>query len=364
MSERKLFVDPLFPEMGTMNAMFKKLADQMGVSEPVDVIKGINDDNWVVAKNELKWKRDKDEILISMISRGWDKETWLRYCEVKPIINAANSDLSYIISDFGYEDIEKVEVVVVGGDVDGGKRGFGKPRPEVAFLLRDMFTNHEIERMGFQSIWVMHDPIIDTLGRERYLGVHCAYRNTITGVSLSNDLILGPAGFAYVVNRDQETKSKILDHIATVPVEGADHFVASEHFKVGETDGVKISEIGSNFASDFLGKVEKNIPQSDLRIYRLKKDFRDAGIITELGGDGIVETTLAHLWNLLKKQGHGQDGQLQTNGKNNVFFIPDMGGVLWHVSASWFNPAHQWCIDSRSTESPCLLKAGSQVISG
>ena len=47
---------------------------------------------------------------------------------------------------------------------------FTKPNPEVACLIREMFTDAEIEEMGLRWIVAMHEPIKDSDGDPRLLG--------------------------------------------------------------------------------------------------------------------------------------------------------------------------------------------------
>ena len=49
---------------------------------------------------------------------------------------------------------------------------FTKPNPEVACLIREMFTDAEIEEMGLRWIVAMHEPIKDSDGDPGLLGAH------------------------------------------------------------------------------------------------------------------------------------------------------------------------------------------------
>lgn len=157
--------------------------------------------------------------------------------------------------------------------------------------------------------------------------------------------------------------SELLEFVNAVFVAGTDNFVVSDHFKVGETDGVKIGVLGDNFKTNFSAKIEEKVPGADLRIHRLKKGSQDLPIILELGGEEIVETSLAHMWSMLKKQGHGQEGHLLANGNWNIFYIRDDNGVLWAVSAAWSSFRQDWSIEAYSIENPREWFAGYQVIS-
>ena len=75
-------------------------------------------------------------------------------------------------------------VIVLGKEMDGDKKfttddvskkaeglGLIKPNPEVGCLIREMFTDEQIESMGLKRIVVMHDPIMVEGDGER-IGLH------------------------------------------------------------------------------------------------------------------------------------------------------------------------------------------------
>lgn len=157
--------------------------------------------------------------------------------------------------------------------------------------------------------------------------------------------------------------SKLLALLTTIKTVAVSEFIAADHFRVGETvDGVKISRsMGDNFGRYFLPKIEKNTAEAEIRVYRLLTNSRDIPIITELGGEDIAKTTLAHLWQTLKLQGDGQEGTLFTNGWANIFYIHDINGTLWAVYACWCGGG--WRLGADSIEDPPSWDAGSLVYS-
>ncbi|MEX2405065.1 MAG: hypothetical protein WD579_00515 [Candidatus Paceibacterota bacterium] len=159
-------------------------------------------------------------------------------------------------------------------------------------------------------------------------------------------------------------KPRILEFFSTTTARGAKEFIAKDNFREGkETDGVSIIWLGSNFKSHFLGKIEENVEDTELKIHRLREYSRDIPIIHELGGEEIVETSLSHLWSLLKRQGQGEDGDLLTNGYANIFYIRDSQGVLWAVRALWFSGRRGWYVEAYSIEYPSRWDGGYQVFS-
>ena len=138
-----------------------------------------------------------------------------------------------------------------------------------------------------------------------------------------------------VVLADAITQAeKLLETLGAITLGAIKKFIAKDHFKIGDYNGVKISYIGENFKKQFIPKVEENIVESIIRYFRLKKGSTDPFIIAELGPN--YPTTLAHMWELLKLQGYGQKvGQLSVDGLVNVFYIPDVNGIIWAVGAGW-----------------------------
>ncbi|KKT82235.1 MAG: hypothetical protein UW78_C0001G0018 [Candidatus Azambacteria bacterium GW2011_GWA1_44_9] len=51
-------------------------------------------------------------------------------------------------------------------------RKLGKPEPELACLIREKFTDDELEAMGLWYIIAMHESIITPNGKPRFLGVY------------------------------------------------------------------------------------------------------------------------------------------------------------------------------------------------
>ncbi|MEX0934910.1 MAG: hypothetical protein WDZ70_01115 [Candidatus Paceibacterota bacterium] len=134
---------------------------------------------------------------------------------------------------------------------------------------------------------------------------------------------------------DAVRNPRILDFVKKTTARGAERFITKDKFLEGETDGVLIARISDNFTLNLLDKIEVNVEDAKLNIHRLREQSYDMPIIHELGGEKIVETSLSHFWSLLKRQGHGGDGDLLTNGYANIVYVRDSQGILWAVRAYW-----------------------------
>jgi len=158
--------------------------------------------------------------------------------------------------------------------------------------------------------------------------------------------------------------SQILEFVGLVTVPATTlKFVASEKFVINTNKDapVKISGLGENFKTQFLDKVEEPLTEQELWYHRLKQSSADGPIITELGGEANVETTLSEMFSLMKAQGKGQAGVLLNNGYANIFYIKDVAGVLCAVYVYWNDRG--WDIDANSVEYPYGWLVGSHVFS-
>lgn len=154
---------------------------------------------------------------------------------------------------------------------------------------------------------------------------------------------------------------KVLSLVTTVETTTTTRFVAAEKFRIGETDGVEVGWLGDNFKSNFLDKVEEGVAAATLRIHKLEQASLDAPILEELGD--TAETTLAEMWELLKKQGNGQEGTLLVNGYANIFYIRDANNELWAVNAYWLADDGSWLVGAHSITDPLRWRAGIQAVS-
>lgn len=154
----------------------------------------------------------------------------------------------------------------------------------------------------------------------------------------------------------------ILKPITTITLPAIKKFVAKDYFKLDKTpDGVKIDHLGNDFKKHFLNKIEIDIPKTEITVAELIEEARDKEIIAELGGQ--EETTLAHFWELLKKQPKGEDGVLKTNWRSNIFYIRDIEGALWAVNGDWSSDFAFWYVFAYPVSDPFKWSRGRQFFS-
>lgn len=174
-----------------------------------------------------------------------------------------------------------------------------------------------------------------------------------------------------ICGRAEIVVRSILKFVSTVVVLARNTpFLAREKFVLDKSDTapIKISWIGDNFRTWFLGKTEElprlsdgQVPEQTLRYQKLRQDSPDASIIAELGGEEKAETTLSELYALMERQKNREDGPLLTDGKWNVFYIKDVNGVLRAVLVYWCDGG--WYVRADSIGSPYGWSAGFQVFS-
>ncbi len=171
-----------------------------------------------------KYTVDADgNIHFTVVSNGKSGEEWITYFE---------RDTEYRVSDYAKDILRRATeaptngvsyhiVVRPGSKIAGSDRvtkkiraaadgkGWKKPHWEVGPLIRDMFTDKELEEMGLWYIVAMHEPIKDSDGDPDLL---CSYRDD-DGRWLSAH-VGGPdgqwdarGGFAFVVPQESASTS-------------------------------------------------------------------------------------------------------------------------------------------------------------
>ncbi len=127
----------------------------------------------------------------------------------------------------------------------------------------------------------------------------------------------------------------LLRQVGTVVVGGVERFVAKEHLAEAN-----IGWTGIKFNRFFLNLVEENIEGTTLNIHRLEKASLDVSILAELGVRARI--SLAHFFELLKRQSKGEPGLLLTEGDANIAYVIGNDGNFWAVSAFWSRNWGNW----------------------
>ncbi len=171
-------------------------------------------------------------------------------------------------------------------------------------------------------------------------------------------LLAFAVGANSVASHDCPNQEQLLEKLGTIRVRATGRFVVKDHFATN-SKMVKLAYLGDNFREHLLAKVEESQAGVELCYSRLKNDSLDALILAELGNQ--AETTLASIWELLKKQPNGESGVLLTNSLANIFYVRDANGVLWAVDVYWKGGG--WRVFAGSFKYPREWDEGCQAFS-
>ena len=158
---------------GQLNAIVKLLKKQGGEDGPERFLRG----EIMVAEPVRRWREQDGIIYFSVTSNGMTGGQWIAHLEAKGfrIGDYAKS----VLRSSGFKPTNGVitEIAVLKGmlfdDSDritkkirafAGERKLTVPNAEVACLIREAFSDKEIEAMGLWWIVAMHEPIKDSGG--------------------------------------------------------------------------------------------------------------------------------------------------------------------------------------------------------
>ena len=155
---------------GQLNAIVKKLGghdmalrflrDELSVSEPT-----------------RSWREEDGVIYFSVTSDGTTGEDWIKRLEgngfrvgdyAKQVLrspdfkptNGVTTEVA-VLKGMLFEDNDRITKKI---RAEADKRKLSKPNAELACLIREKFTDKEIEAMGLWYIVAMHEPINDSDG--------------------------------------------------------------------------------------------------------------------------------------------------------------------------------------------------------
>lgn len=138
-----------------------------------------------------------------------------------------------------------------------------------------------------------------------------------------------------VIKGEADIITTLMKTVGTFHVPAVKKFVPKDVFReYSYSDGVRISTMC--LRDNFLDKIEENVPYMDLNINEMMFWSHWDHIVHEL--EPYVETTLAHIFEMLKAQGEGQPGHLLTTDRGhgtNLFFVRDSKGELNFIDVLW-----------------------------
>ncbi|MBI4136115.1 MAG: hypothetical protein HY481_00980 [Candidatus Vogelbacteria bacterium] len=156
--------------LGQIEAIVNKLGGEEGVNR---LLRG----ELTVSEPTRSWREQDGVIYFSVTSNGMTGLQWIEHLEKKGFRVGDYAKSVLRSPDFKPTNGVTIEVAVLKGLLFGDndritkkiraeadKHKFEKPNAEVACLIREKFTDKEIEAMGFWWIVAMHEPIKDSGG--------------------------------------------------------------------------------------------------------------------------------------------------------------------------------------------------------
>lgn len=166
-------------KMGQMNAIYKLLIQQGGEDGPDMFLRG----EIMVSKPPCSYHELDGVVYFTLISNGTTGKEWIKRLEGKGyyVCDFAKSLLrspNFIPTDkVRYEIAVLKSMLFADKDrttknirAEADKRNLIQPNAEIACLIREKFTDEEIEAMGLWGIVAMHEPIEDSVGYPDLLG--------------------------------------------------------------------------------------------------------------------------------------------------------------------------------------------------
>jgi len=179
MSKKQEFAAANFT-VGQVNAIIKEIVRQLGPAGPESVLQGMVE----MRIPTTRWREEDGIIYLSVTSDGTTGPEWierfggkgfhlsvnaksvLRSRSFKPT-SGVTTEIA-ILKSWLFHDNDRITKKICA---EGALRKLTKPNAEVACLIRENFSDEEIEAMGFCWIIVMHESIKDTDGGPGLLGV-------------------------------------------------------------------------------------------------------------------------------------------------------------------------------------------------
>ena len=172
---------------GKLNALVKNIMRQTGETDPNEAVRLVNSGEWIISKPTRLWREEDDIIYFSVESDGTTGEGWINRLAdnfrvgedyAKEVLRSPSFvPTSGVTTEVAvlrgclFEDYERTTEKI---RAEADKCKLFKPNAEVACLIREKFTNQEIEEMGLWYIVAMHEPIIDGFdGEPCLLGASC-----------------------------------------------------------------------------------------------------------------------------------------------------------------------------------------------
>ncbi|MFA6369751.1 MAG: hypothetical protein WCX09_02105 [Patescibacteria group bacterium] len=203
-------------ETGKLNAMVKNIMTQTGITEPEEVVRMVNAGEVQISVVKSRWIEKDNVIRFSVTSDGTTGPEWIARW-VKKGFRVGDYAKSVLCSkDFKPTSGITTEIAILKGmlfedsnrvtkkiRVEAESRKLTKPNAEVACLIREKFSDKELEAMGLYWIVAMHEPIKDSGGDPGLLSADRSGNGSWLGTGCDGSGIrwYRGNGFAFVVSQ-------------------------------------------------------------------------------------------------------------------------------------------------------------------
>ncbi|MFA7119637.1 MAG: hypothetical protein WC159_12775 [Sphaerochaetaceae bacterium] len=167
--------------VGKLNALVKNLMIQMNITDPDEAIRRVNSGEWTLTGPTRKWQEKDGVITFTVTSDGTTGPQWIKRLKkggfrvsdyAEQLLNkmsttdGVTTNVSVLTGELFFDDDRTTSKI----RAEAESRGLTEPNPEIACLIREKFTDKELEEMGIWAMVAMHEPINDAGGGPRLLG--------------------------------------------------------------------------------------------------------------------------------------------------------------------------------------------------
>ena len=175
-------------EVGQLNAMVKNLMIKSGINDPVELIRLINSGELFPICAQKDWIRIGGVFYFPVSSSGLSGQQWVQYFEDQK--RRITSDVSEILLSENFEASNSIYYIAL---IPGGffsdrnrvvrkiwreakMRRFALPTLEAICLIREKFSNDDLEEMGFNRVIALHKPIMNVDNEFVYVGTKSIFK--------------------------------------------------------------------------------------------------------------------------------------------------------------------------------------------
>ncbi|KKS64141.1 MAG: hypothetical protein UV34_C0049G0004 [Parcubacteria group bacterium GW2011_GWB1_42_6] len=169
---------------GQLDAALMKIGQDAGMGT-ADGIRAFLSGELVISRPSYSWRGQDGMIYLSVTSDGATGAQWIKRLKKKGFRIGDYAKQVLCSPDFKPTSGVTYEIAVLKGMLfednnritlkiraEAEKRGWTKPNAEITCLIREKFSDEEMESMGLWRIVVMHEPIKDSDGVPILLGAY------------------------------------------------------------------------------------------------------------------------------------------------------------------------------------------------